>query len=664
MKRALLLGLGLWVQAVMAVPQPQVIDNFAGGWNGRPAGWELVGFGAEGTLRQVAEAPGFLALSYRFSEPGGVLYLLRRARLREVPWGLEVTVRSQGAKGELLGSLVREAASGRVHEFRADPPLRETGWATRAIEPKLPADGGKKEWETLEGGGGLRFEGFTLRQGPGGAAEGTVEFDEVNAQCDVEPNQEAMVDILPARLDGLFTTAETPQVELAVCAVNGQRTRLDVNWTVTDGSGGTVGSGQQQVDGVTGTLTRVPVTFTPAAGGGFYTVKATARTARSERHATARVAQVPEVPTTPGRFLAVDVEPSGAAEAWFDVLTLRALQRAGAGWARYLLKWSSVDPTQGRGNWAAFEQLVRVSRAVGLPLWVRVSDPPGWALRGDASAALSGYRQFVAEAQRRAAGQVAIWEIWREPNNGRYWPPDPQPFGFRSLLGEVTRGFGEPAPVVINGGLRGFDAGFAGALLFPPAVVPQIAYGVPQSRHAFPFVPGEKRPSELADKLLSDHRAWLAGSGRSYTPAWLTDVGVRTSPVEESKTGQAVELARCAILAKAYGGQMAWHAALDGDDPLARFGLLRRTLEPKPALAAFAAVAAALHGAKYLGSPAGNPKAWVFTGPAGFVAAGWQGLYNPGGAKARGVYGQEGEGGQPSGAPLYLSGAAVAKLLQ
>ena len=392
-----------------------------------------------------------------------------------------------------------------------------------------------------------------------------------------------------------------------------------------DGDGNRVGQGNETAQIGPGRSKRFPVQFSPRGPFGFYKVEATAKTGASERHATARFCQVPAVPAGDGRQIGVLWRPDPDVP-WQDVQLLTALQRAGVGAARVELSWQDTERSRGQRSWLAFDQVVATAKQAAMPLLVAVVDPPGWAISAGRAELGTPLAAFVTDAAGHAGDQAIGWELLREPNTQRYWPPAPQPFAYRQVVAAVRQALKaqHPNAVVLNGALRGLEHGFAGTLITgADDPIDSLGLTTPPPTRAFPFL-DETRPSVGLAATLTDYRTWLKDTGRPYLAPWLIGIGVRTSPIEESKQGQAAEVARAAILAAAAGGRLFWHTAKDGDETDDRYGLMRRNLEPKPAVAALAAVAAKTYGAKYLGSPEGRRDVvYVFSSPGGFVAAGW-----------------------------------------
>ncbi len=658
--------LSLLAGRALAVPAPQVLDNFATpAPDGRPAGWDLVTIGAEAEVKQVAGDKRVMRISYRLTQADGVVVALCRLRLRQKPWNFELTARCDGG-GQVVGLLVRDGVSGQLYECKADSPLKETGWAIRAITPTFLKDGKEAKVDTLEGGGGLRVEGLTIRQGPGGKDQGALDFSNLVANHELNPKQVGMIDIIPGRLDGLFVGDETPKPELIVNGISNEAVNATIEYQVTDAGERNVGRGNTTVKTSSGEATRLPVEFNPPEPFGYYTVRASVSAGGGKRYATARFARLPAVPDA-GRLVGVTVRaPEVRNDAWYDLQMYRMLQRAGVACVRYELRWAEVEPQQGQRNWAPFDRVLQLAKQVGLPVVVSACDPPGWALAGGLGAVGTGFIAFVGEAAQHGGDQVMGWDFWRAPNVGRFWPPEPQPFAYRALLDRLARtvrGGGRKTEVA-NGGLLGFERGFAAVLVYGDTPgIDHLGLAVTRSRHAFPHLTGDQRPSEQMLKSLRAYREWATATQRPFPAPWLSGAAVRTSAVSESLSGQAVELARCAALARGYGGLLFWNEALDGTDPNERYGLIRRNLEAKPGLVAIAGITALTAGAKPVGSAKSANPVLVMTGPQGFVGVGWgSGFRAPEGCNSYNLWGSP-NGAVAGDAPVIFTGAAAVKAL-
>jgi len=649
----------------------QPLDDFAAGVaDGAPLGWQALGIGAEAKLTWLSQKPGALRIAYKFESPTGRLLVFRSARLRGRPVSLEATVRGDG---ERLGVLLHDAVDDELFEYPGGEPVKGGGWNTFLFSLKTPTatsgPPGNGKLDLLPGGGGLSLRAVVVKPGKAGLS-GTVDLRELNAAVDVRDDQAAMVDLVGTRWDGIYAPGAPPQVQVLASTVSEAAGKYQLAYSVTDADGRPAGKGEQAVELRSGDLLRVPVAFAPAQPLGHFTVRASLEGAASKRYATARFVVTPETPAGPGRRLGAHVVPTfGPLRETDDLLVCQALRRAGAGYARFDLRWAATEREPGKYDWKVLDYWLGLAKATGLPLVAVVWDPPAW-LAGRSPADEGLLAGFVAAAAARAGKLVAAYEVWKQPNWLRFWPPDPQPYGYRQLLADTAARLAtvDGKPLVVNGGLRGFDKGFAGVLLGADGAVTErlvLALSVP--RNAFPFVEGHQAPSRELLAGFTAARQWLREGGRRELGLWAVDVGVRSSPVEESKIGQARELARCAATALGFGGAMFWHRALDGDEKTDRFGLLRGDLEPKPAYAAYAAAAAAAYGAIRLGPARAAGNAWVLRSKDNTLVIVWSdkehALPALDGVTVRDMWGNEVPAAQAKigPTPLYLTGAGVLK---
>jgi hypothetical protein len=649
----------------------QTVDDFhVGTPDGRPAGWDVAGFGGSAKLTWLSEKPGAMRVEYKVDTADAVIYLFHRARLRLKPLSFELAVKGNG---ETLSALIRNGATGDLFEYRAANPVPAGGWATFTIDCKAAAaHTGSGKFDVLPGGGGSLLEGLMLRA-PAGAT-GQLDFRQIDSHCRGGEDSSAMVDLLVNRPDGVFLAGEAPLAQALVTTISEERAKPKITWSLTDATGKAVNQGDTTVDVQPVRLARVPLDIPAPLPCGHYTLKATIDSGKSTRNATLRFIVVPPTPAE-GRRLGVTVTAtSGTPAEWVDPWLLATLKRAGAGWARLELRWADAERTQGQRDFALLDHWVAASKWSGLPLVVHVADPPAW-FGSKLPLDTDDLANFLSDAATHAAGQVLAWEIWRQPNYSRFWPPAPQPYGLRALLTDLS---GKIKAVdaktrVINGGLRGWDPNFVSTLLFNNGTaerpIDRLGLDLFVPRNPYPELDADQGPAKQLATTLPAAYAWMKSPGRAFIAPWVVDCGVRTSPEEESKLPQAMELARCAALAQGFGGYLSWHRAMDGDDKEDRFGLLRRDLEPKPSLATFAAAAAGGAGLRLL-SAARAPQgafAWLLKAPDGFaamaVAANDADLPPLEGVKISDAWGNPVDAGTarlgPS--PLYFTGPGVVK---
>ncbi len=637
-----------------AVTVAQVLDDFATAADGRPAGWEVVGVGAEATIAHAAGDPAGMRVEYRFTAADGVVFLLRRARLRTPPRRFELTANGHGGNLQ-LGLLIRDGIDDELFEYRSPLALTDDNWATVEVPTVAAAviDGEVNgRVDSLDGGGGARLEGIVVRRAAGGAESGRLELGPIKVICEVEATQQAMIDSVTGRLDGLFVGDEPPAPELLVSSMAFGPATVAVEWKIVDQQGRPCGAGTEQVSVRGERLARVKLAFDPPAEHGHFTLTASATVGGSRRACTDRFCRLPAVAAGEPRLaIAVEREP-GALEAWIDPLLVRAARRTGAG--------SLVVPAGADvAHWAALAQAEGLRLIVQLPAPVYDPQRPAGSVTTD-----EVVRQV--ESARAAAGEsLYAVALWPYPEQPRGWPPAPRPVAYRELLAALRERLGADGPALISGGLARFETGFVATLLQPaPAPLSFLGYTAPWPRLALPLPAGEAAPSTALAAQLAAQRAWRG----DVPPPWLGPIAVRTSPLEESKAAQAVELARLAALSLGRGGGLSWGALRDGAGESERYGLLRRDFRPKEACAALAASAAMLGGTRLLGRAALGDEAEgsVLTGPGGFVAVAFGAgrLELQGETTVTDLWGNPSEERGLGAEPLYVTGAGVAASIQ
>src|SRR5262245_58757190 len=103
-----------------------------------------------------------------------------------------------------------------------------------------------------------------------------------------------------------------------------------------------------------------------------------------------------------------------------DTNLARSLDQArdmNAGWARSTLRWSDLEPQQGAYRWEQLDALVEGAQTRGLRLLLVVTQSPAWAgASGGLPDKPETFGAFMGALATHAAGKIAAYEIWRDPN--------------------------------------------------------------------------------------------------------------------------------------------------------------------------------------------------------------------------------------------------------
>lgn len=294
-----------------------------------------------------------------------------------------------------------------------------------------------------------------------------------------------------------------------------------------------------------------------------------------------------------------------------QVRTVGALQDIGARWVRLNIEWSAAEPTPGvYDQWMLeyYDHAVQLAHDAGLKVLMLVSRSPQWASgstnkesppRNPADLA-----RFLRVMAARYAGKVSAWEIWNEENISRFWPQGPNPRAYTALLKAAYPAVkaGDPAAKVVFGGLSTNDYAFVAGAYAAGAK----GYFDVMATHPYSCQAPEK--TWLENGRISGHaflgyrpiRALMLANGDDK-PLWFTEFGWGTTSAQcgVSPTTQASYLTRAVQLANQdrYVGVALYYNlrnnywGKDANDTEDQYGLMRTDFTPKPAYAAFKALA-------------------------------------------------------------------------
>lgn len=293
---------------------------------------------------------------------------------------------------------------------------------------------------------------------------------------------------------------------------------------------------------------------------------------------------------------------------------IAAYDKLGVKWVRFDFDWSVIQPNDaGDFNFSGYDAAVRALAAANIRILGTIDYTPFWANGGEPSKYypplyVSDFAKFAATVVARYASMgVHTWEIWNEPNMGRFWNPGADPAGYTVLLqaAYVSIHAADRAAIVLTGGMADptnsqtdLDArtfltdmygngakGYFDALSFHPYTSPDMPGNKDHNPWQQMFA---TNPSLLS--IMSDN-----GDSKRI---WLTEFGAPTSGDGNeviSETAQAKMILQGFKLAKSYtwAGPLFIYDLLDfhpygyTTDPGSYFGLLRSDWTSKPSYATY-----------------------------------------------------------------------------
>ncbi len=269
-------------------------------------------------------------------------------------------------------------------------------------------------------------------------------------------------------------------------------------------------------------------------------VSANGRSATTRQHAVAQPNQ--EVGLSVGNTLeyANDANRDAA---------LDDIQSLGVTWLRFDVAWSDVQSDNSTTyDWTSVDNVVAAAQARGLHLLPILVYTPTWArlpsCANTAYCAPADPDQFAAfartAAERYAPQGVHDWEIWNEPNMGRYWGSAGNIVGYATLLTHASTAIRavDPSAVVVTGGLS--PAATRGADISPTDFLEGLYDAgagnsfdaVGDHPYSYPVPPSyaeDWNAWQQMDATPTSIRSVMAAHGDAAKQIWITEYGAPTN---------------------------------------------------------------------------------------------------------------------------------------
>lgn len=259
---------------------------------------------------------------------------------------------------------------------------------------------------------------------------------------------------------------------------------------------------------------------------------------------------------TPRGFFGVMID-GPALEPGVDLeAETRLMAETGIGTARVAFYWREMQPRQGEPpNFAESDRVVRAAALAGIRVFPTIVRAPGWATGGDEDEGAvptdpATYAAFVTEFARRYARGGTFWQapgipvlpmtsfqVWNEPDIGRYWEGQPWAPTYVRLLRAAAPAIRavDPKAQVVAAGLtnkswedldRLYKAGarglFDAAAIHPFSRRPSNVMKITELARATMRRRGDRRLPLVISEL-----SWSSGKGQStYNYGWeVTEEG-------------------------------------------------------------------------------------------------------------------------------------------
>jgi hypothetical protein len=284
-----------------------------------------------------------------------------------------------------------------------------------------------------------------------------------------------------------------------------------------------------------------------------------------------------------------------------------AIKASGAKWVSFDFDWSTVqDAGPGSFNWSPLDRGVDAANARGLRVLAIPDYTPGWA-RGAGTdnkypaTRVADYVTFVTAAVARYAPRgVHTWAVWNEPNNPRFWKPNPDVTAYTALLKATYAAIKsvDAQAMVLDGGTAP-----AGGTNAPAAWLQGLyangARGFFDAANHHPYAGLPYGPATIASwnsfqQTLDLHRVMI-NNGDGQKQVWGTEAGAYTG----TATGAVDRATQARYITQylqiwnswTFTGPLFIYELRDGGTNASNreenWGLQTPTLTPKPAWTAF-----------------------------------------------------------------------------
>jgi hypothetical protein len=205
---------------------------------------------------------------------------------------------------------------------------------------------------------------------------------------------------------------------------------------------------------------------------------------------------------------------------------LRIAKAAGVKYLRCAFSWNGIEPERGVYRWQFWDDLVARAERHGIGVIPYVAYTPEWAARSKQDfwrqppSDPQLYAEFMERIAARYRGRIQSWELWNEPDLQEYWTSSAEEFGSLVKLAAVAVCKGDPAAVIVLGGVSLGPTEFFRTLFRDK--VDQYVDVI--AMHAYPESWHEQRLEEIFNDWVPKMNELIqqGGSGADF---WLNEAG-------------------------------------------------------------------------------------------------------------------------------------------
>ncbi|GEM_PF-2868975 len=221
------------------------------------------------------------------------------------------------------------------------------------------------------------------------------------------------------------------------------------------------------------------------------------------------------------------LQPYGVNDWAFTDNAMTAMKTSGITWARVMVNWNQIEPTQGSISWnkpgnSNIDWNISQAQKYGITVTVSVFNAPSWARQpGLVLPQPNLYANFVTTLLNRYPGKIAAVEVLNEENTGTW--PDTQNRDARLYIPILQSAYRavkstSPTTLVATSGMWGTPNGYLEDLY---TLGGKDYFDIIN----FHYYPSDNAPSASYTWWISNLRQIMTQYGEAAKPIWVTEFG-------------------------------------------------------------------------------------------------------------------------------------------
>lgn len=287
-------------------------------------------------------------------------------------------------------------------------------------------------------------------------------------------------------------------------------------------------------------------------------------------------------------------------------------------------EWGKIQPEKDQWNWDTMDEIVATSERLGMQIQVLLAFSPQWTATPEnqkdkdwlawsrSSPNLEAWRKFVATYAERYKGRIHLWEPWNEPDLEGFWRGSTEEYIELFKLAQEELKKADPKNIVMSGGFATLQDHPSRKKNPDLQARAMKELSTKMDLHAVHEHGAFDRFAQVVDGPYAELRASLP---QPAPPIFFNETAEHSMGGREK--AQAMILVKKATFARARGAVgYLWYDlrndGIDPGDPEHNFGLLTKSMEPKPAYIAFNTLAKLMVPRPYLKQLDAGENRWFF----------------------------------------------------